>query len=328
MFENTKFLYIGFFCIILYLVCDKNIEKMSEVSTDAKIKGFITAIYKADIQAIRNLSDIAQKLQGKNGKDVVLPGNFTIEGSLNVGGTTTLKKDLTANQSINLKKNLNMVHGTSITSTGRLHIHPQEKLYLLPKKGTLITKDWAAAGTINMSSNLTVGGNSTVTGNSTVGKNNIINGSISSNKTRYIQVGNNRFGNTVNHWNKDWSISEVQAFDKNGTDIALRKPVKQLKGVGHAQHLFPPSCITNGIIRGHHHQHYFHGGGSNEQTLLEIDLGAEYYIKNIVITGRWHGGLAERQNGTHVETFNAAKQSINFVQTGQWWQDLTKHINF
>ena len=81
MFENTKFLYIGFFCIILYLVCDKNIEKMSEVSTDAKIKGFITAIYKADIQAIRNLSDIAQKLQGKNGKDVILPGNFRIEGN-------------------------------------------------------------------------------------------------------------------------------------------------------------------------------------------------------------------------------------------------------
>jgi len=49
MFENTKILYIGFFCIILYLVCDKNIEKMTEVSTDAKIKGFITAIYKADI---------------------------------------------------------------------------------------------------------------------------------------------------------------------------------------------------------------------------------------------------------------------------------------
>jgi len=283
MVEHNKIIYFSLFCIILYLVCDKNIERMSEVSTDDKIRELINTIYKADVQSIRNLSDIALKLQGTNGKDLVLPGNFTIEGSLKVGKDTIV--------------------------SGK----------------TRLNNDLTVSGSSTVSKNSTVSGNSTVNGTSTLGSSLTV---ISSNKTRYIQIGNNRFGITGGHWDRYWSISEVQAFDKNGTDIALRKPVKQLKGVGLDQNRFPPSCITNGIIRGYENNQYFHGGGSNEQTLLEIDLGAEYYIKNIVITARWNGGITERQNGTHIETFNAARQSINFVQTGQWWNDLTKHINF
>jgi len=62
-----------------------------------------------------------------------------------------------------------------------------------------------------------------------VSKNMTIDGYISSNKTRYIQIGNNHWGNSArfswpNHLNPlYWSISEVQAFDKNGKDIALKK---------------------------------------------------------------------------------------------------------
>ena len=289
---------------------------MTEVSTDAKIKELINTIYKTDVQAIRNLSDIAQKLQGEGGKDLILPGNFTIEGSLKVGkdtivsGKTRLNNDLTVSGNSTVSKNSTVSGNSTVTGTSTL------------------------GSSLTVRGNSTVSGNSVIKGNSMVSKNMTVDGYISSNKTRYIQIGNNHWGNSArlswsSHVNpRYWAISEVQAFDKNGKDIALRKNVKQLKGVAYGNGSYPPSAITNGIIRGANPGQYFHGGGNSEETLLEIDLGAEYYIKNIVITARWNGSLTERQNGTHIETFNSAKQSLNFVQTGQWWNDLTKHIEF
>uniref|UniRef100_A0A6C0ISM0 Uncharacterized protein n=1 Tax=viral metagenome TaxID=1070528 RepID=A0A6C0ISM0_9ZZZZ len=57
----------------------KNIEKMANTD-DTKIKDQITSIYKVDIQAIRNLSDISKKLQEKG---LRVPGDLTIEGKFN-----------------------------------------------------------------------------------------------------------------------------------------------------------------------------------------------------------------------------------------------------
>jgi len=108
----------------------KNIEKMS--NTDifvSEIKRQINLVYKTDVQAIRNLSDISLKLQ-KGG--LTIPGDITVEGN------------------INLKKDLKMVNNASIRSTGRLHLAPEESLYLLPKKGTMVTKGWGASGTIDV----------------------------------------------------------------------------------------------------------------------------------------------------------------------------------
>ena len=45
---------------------------------------------------------------------------------------------------------LTMKHGKIIRSGGRLHVHPQEMLYLLPKKGVHITKNWGASGDLNV----------------------------------------------------------------------------------------------------------------------------------------------------------------------------------
>ena len=172
----------------------KNIEKMANTD-DAKIKELITSIYQADIQSIRNLADISKKLQ-KEG--ITIPGDITIEGNINLkkdlkmvnnasirstgrlhiapeeslyvlpkkgtlltksgGSAGTLHVDgkikgmgeLDIEGSINLKQDLRMVNGKSIHSTGVLHIHPQEKLYLLPKKGTYLTTDWGASGSIGV----------------------------------------------------------------------------------------------------------------------------------------------------------------------------------
>ena len=104
-----------------------NIEKMSNSST---IKNEINQIYNADVQAIRNLAEISQKLQRGT---LTIPGNLTVKGSLNVNGKTQMNNDLTF-------ANAKSIRGH------RLHIAPNEKLYLLPKGGVHITKDWGSSG--------------------------------------------------------------------------------------------------------------------------------------------------------------------------------------
>ena len=54
-------------------------EKMTNVSND--INAAISRIYKADVEAIRNLADLSKKIQDKNGLTVA--GNLTVQGSFN-----------------------------------------------------------------------------------------------------------------------------------------------------------------------------------------------------------------------------------------------------
>ena len=64
----------------------KTVEKFATSPED--IKKHISQVYKVDIEAIRNLSDIADRLQGKGkykNKKIVLPGNLEIRDSLTVG---------------------------------------------------------------------------------------------------------------------------------------------------------------------------------------------------------------------------------------------------
>ena len=62
--------------------CNKNsIEKMANTN-DTKIRDQINTIYKADVQAIRNLADISVKLQDSKG--LTIPGDLTIEGNINL----------------------------------------------------------------------------------------------------------------------------------------------------------------------------------------------------------------------------------------------------
>jgi microcystin-dependent protein len=78
--------YIGIItiCTVIYLLYEKlcnknNIEKMSNTDDD-KITEQINRIYKADIQSIRNLSDVSKKLQDKG---ITIPGDLTVEGKFN-----------------------------------------------------------------------------------------------------------------------------------------------------------------------------------------------------------------------------------------------------
>ena len=59
-------------------------------------------------------------------------GKVIVNGTVNIGNTS--------------------IDGATIHNKGRQHIHPQERLYVLPKGGTHITGDWGADPTINMHS--------------------------------------------------------------------------------------------------------------------------------------------------------------------------------
>ncbi len=61
-------------------------EPMADVSVD--IKDVVKQLYLADVEAIRNLSEIATKLQ-KEG--LTIPGNLTVTGALTVNGNSELK---------------------------------------------------------------------------------------------------------------------------------------------------------------------------------------------------------------------------------------------
>jgi hypothetical protein len=58
--------------------------------------------------------------------------------------------DVNAMRNVNLNNDINMANGKTIRNEGRLHIHPQEALFLLPKGGTYLTKDWGASGDLSV----------------------------------------------------------------------------------------------------------------------------------------------------------------------------------
>ena len=67
---------------VLFFNNRKNIEKM-ENTDDNKITEVINKIYKADVQSIRNLAEISEKLQKGT---LSVPGNLTVEGIMSVEG--------------------------------------------------------------------------------------------------------------------------------------------------------------------------------------------------------------------------------------------------
>ena len=101
------------FAMNLYSMrCLKNQENMTNTNSvnEKTISELIKKVYKTDIEAIRNLSDIADKLQGKGkykNKEIVLPGNLTIQGNLKIN------KDLSVDKNSNVKgqTTINQLYG-------------------------------------------------------------------------------------------------------------------------------------------------------------------------------------------------------------------------
>ena len=133
--------------LVGYYMCKGNIQENFAVTDD--VKQAIGDIYKADVEAVRNLSSIAKKLQ---------EGGVNVPGDMIFNGTVTNNNDIIAKGKVSVLGIIDMANQKKITSSGRLHIDPQERLYLLPKNDVWITKDWGASGNINISGDATING--------------------------------------------------------------------------------------------------------------------------------------------------------------------------
>ena len=102
-------------CYCLYEI-KKNIKKegFAETSNTDLIKKEISNIYQADINAIRNLASISEKLQsgGKNGL-LTIPGNVKIEGELQVDKNINAIDDIKSKNLISS----NNIMGANLTVT-------------------------------------------------------------------------------------------------------------------------------------------------------------------------------------------------------------------
>jgi len=90
-YNITLFVVIMFLLFHIYYKIDQMKEPMTDTDISVQIKEAVRLVYMADVDAIRNLSDVATKLQ-KDG--LTIPGNLTVTGTINVKGPSTLDSTL------------------------------------------------------------------------------------------------------------------------------------------------------------------------------------------------------------------------------------------
>jgi microcystin-dependent protein len=82
---DIKSIIIVIFGVLIFNIywCNKNSESMADVAslTEDKIKELIYKTYLIDVTAIKNLSDVANKLQAGG---LTIPGDLTVSGNLNL----------------------------------------------------------------------------------------------------------------------------------------------------------------------------------------------------------------------------------------------------
>lgn len=86
-YNLTLFAILSIFIFHLYFKMDCIKESMADTDISPQIKDAIKQLYAADVEAIRNLSDVATKLQ-KEG--LTIPGNLTVTGTIVSKGDITV----------------------------------------------------------------------------------------------------------------------------------------------------------------------------------------------------------------------------------------------
>ena len=86
--------------------------------TSDNVADYIYTVYKADVKAIQNLADIAMKLQAGG---IIVPGNMTVQNTLNVSSDSNLTGKLNVAGDSNLTGKLNVqnvsaLNGISLTN--------------------------------------------------------------------------------------------------------------------------------------------------------------------------------------------------------------------
>lgn len=348
-------------CSCLYIsLCKKNKEKMTNTSNNiTAIKKVVNEVYQADIQAIRNLSVIAKKLQsgGKNGT-LTIPGNVRIEGGLKVGGTANISKNLKVGKNSDfgtksgkkLRISSDLFNGSSTrlefyNGTSRVnYIDPKLNADINTFGGintrTVTSSGNISGGTLIARKNNSIIGHSNgqnylkgvvnMNSNLIVNNNLTVNGRTNNKYVRYIQIGN-KYGLRNKIAYDTWTIAQVDVFDINGRNVSLRKPVRKLKGTVYRNYI-KPSYLVNGLGRASDNwrvQYTATDRSNREEQLLEIDLRGNYQISHIQVWNRWNNSVAKRMNGTHVELFNSKRKSIYLEHGGCFgaWSGLIWNIN-
>lgn len=121
--------------------------------------------------------------------------------------------------------NIAVAASGKINSPGRLHISPDEILYLLPKSGVIISKNWGGTGTLNVAGDITASANLNVSGNTTVNALtagtitsptiNTINANVSTANSRAVNVGN-QLNSVMLNASANWSPSGFVNLIKAG----------------------------------------------------------------------------------------------------------------
>ena len=123
--NNIKDITYIFLFIILFCLCMKknNIEKFTaqELTLDS-FRKIMTDTYKVDIDAIRNLSTVADKLQSGG---LTIPGDLKVTGKLTVEKDASLKKNLTVDYDTAVMRNL---YVKDYTSSKRLDVRNSESV--------------------------------------------------------------------------------------------------------------------------------------------------------------------------------------------------------
>lgn len=129
--------------IVLYLLLKTSTtEKMS--STPDTIRQVVKEVYHADVQAIKNLGDLAKQIKDARGI-LTIPADVRIEGTLFAGKSVTTNGDITGititGQNITATDNITgeNINGKNITG-GDIYVPDGNKIILGTEEGTKKTR--------------------------------------------------------------------------------------------------------------------------------------------------------------------------------------------
>ena len=161
-------LFITIFIILFYLIHKiNNIKSLEGFDTTQDITDAVNAKYDADVDAIRNLSNIAKSLATDN--------TFKMTSDLNVDGKITTSKDIIASGTLTTSGNAlllgNLNNGGIATlnqikcdwinnnsSNGNLNLSSANDIHLIPRSGcTVYAPNTSVSGNLNVAGTTTVG---------------------------------------------------------------------------------------------------------------------------------------------------------------------------
>ncbi len=358
--------------VVAYIFVLYKVESMADVGSLDQIIEAVKQVYLADVEAIRNLSNVANQLQA-NG--LTVPAHMNIKGKINIGSDANAKDfpewlglsvENPGDAHIRLKtkadenKNVYLIdrdghfrlntHGVGdmfgVNRDGHTYnIHTGDHVHhfigrgdnpyiTISKEGEWGKKSWYLQNVKNDGDNkifrigvhdegpkLDIHRN----GNAFFNANVYTGGLVleKRNKARFIRVGNTDASIRKDHW----TLIEIRAYDHNGNNVVVGKPVKILQGSAW-ENRTPPNRIADGAIFNApnvHHDNWDRGyHGNPGLNVLEIDLGAEIDLSQIELFNRWNADFDSRMDGTTIELVSADGNRNRIIYTGLWHRQYSK----